>query len=481
MNKTNTNIKRNTKYRQSYHITPQQNWMNDPNGLVYWNNEYHVFFQHEPNKTSPGLMHWGHVRSKDLIHWEHLPHALIPEEEYEKDGCWSGSAVDNQGTLSLFYTGHKEVDPELESVKQVQCLAVSTDGVNFEKSKHNPVIDSFPKEGSAHFRDPKVWKHKDEWYMVVGTRKGNVGKVVLYRSLDLVSWDYVGVMLERNGNQGSMWECPDVFPLGEKHILMLSPIGIEEEGYRYQNHQNTVYFVGDLDYDTGQFHPESFQELDLGFDFYAAQTFSDSMDRRLMLGWMDMWESPIPTIKEGWAGSMTVPRVLSLSSDNQLIMSPVSELEKLRENHWGAHHLEWSNGHILPVGGESLEVEMMLKFREECEFAIAVRTSEEIDEQTIIKLDAYNQLITLDRSKSGEGVSGVRYANFSLREQETVSLRIFIDHSSVELFLNGGELVMSARIYPDPSSTNIKLIGSEESIEIPLINVWKLKSIWNHN
>lgn len=185
------------RYRLGYHIMPRANWINDPNGLIQFKGEYHVFFQHHPYDEHWGPMHWGHVKSKDLIHWEHLPVALAPGDEFDQSGCFSGSAVDDHGRLALIYTGHNIIDQEKDLFYQTQNIAVSQDGTVFEKLQENPVITEPPEDSARHFRDPKVWKHRDVWYMVIGnSSKENVGRVVLYRSPDLRDWEYAGILAQ---------------------------------------------------------------------------------------------------------------------------------------------------------------------------------------------------------------------------------------------------------------------------------------------
>ena len=212
-------------------------------------------------------MHWGHARSKDLVHWEHLPVALAPEGPEDKDGCFSGSAVVDGDTLALIYTGHKfHGDPsDEENLYQVQCLATSRDGIHFERQ--GMVLDTPP--GLHHFRDPKVWRVGDSWYMIVGARVGDTGQVRLYRSDDLHQWHEEGVLDEAEEKMGYMWECPDFFTLGDKHVLMFSPQGLAAQGYENRNLFQSGYLLGD--WQSGQrFAREGqFVEMDHGHDFSA--------------------------------------------------------------------------------------------------------------------------------------------------------------------------------------------------------------------
>jgi beta-fructofuranosidase len=199
-------------HRLAYHFMAPAGWMNDPNGLIHWRAAYHIFYQHNPYEPGWGAMHWGHALSRDLVRYEHRPVALAPSEPYESPGggCFSGSAVDDGGTLTLIYTSTAD--------HQAQSIATSADGVHFEKYAGNPVIPAPPPQGNgSDFRDPKVWRHDGAWWMVVGSRDGELGNVLLYRSDDLRNWDFVSVLCQSDGTQGRMWECPDLYPLADRY------------------------------------------------------------------------------------------------------------------------------------------------------------------------------------------------------------------------------------------------------------------------
>jgi len=202
----------NQQYRGAFHLLPPIGWMNDPNGFVYFRGEYHLFYQFYPYDSVWGPMHWGHAKSKDLLHWEELPVALAPSESYDKDGCFSGSAIVKDDKLYLLYTGH--VDDE-EKREETQCLAVSTDGITFEKIPTNPVIHAHHIEGIADiadFRDPKVFEYQGSYYAVVASKTPDErGQILLFASSNLVDWTFTSVLLEGEKGQGIMWECPDFF------------------------------------------------------------------------------------------------------------------------------------------------------------------------------------------------------------------------------------------------------------------------------
>ncbi|MFZ3589531.1 glycoside hydrolase family 32 protein [Bacillus sp. DJP31] len=452
-------------YRLGYHIMTPRGWMNDPNGLIQYNGEYHVFYQHYPYDSKWGPMHWGHVVSDDLVHWKHMPISLAPSEDYDIGGCFSGSAVNNNGILTLIYTGHvDEKDP-----KEVQCLAYSEDGVTFSKEERNPVIGYPPEDGSQDFRDPKVWKHEEQWYMVLGTGKDEVGKALLYRSNDLREWEYIGVMAESDGTLGYMWECPDLFKLGNKHVLVLSPM---KDGWQNR------YIVGELDYETGKFKQEADYQLDYGFHFYAPQTLEDECGRRLLIGWMDMWETKMPSQKNGWAGAMTIPRELTLSDENLLIIKPVSELEKLRAKEFSVELGKVNSNVFEGISGRRLEIKGEFELVEgDTTFSIGLCESEDGQEETVITYDGGKEQLTVDLQKSGEGLSGIASVPVALNEGK-LSLHIFLDHSSLEVFVNDGQSVLTNRIYPKETSDGVYFKVESGKVNVIALEVWELKSIW---
>lgn len=291
--------------RFRYHFEPSKGWMNDPNGLIYFRGEYHAFFQHYPHAPQWGQMHWGHAVSRDLIHWEELPIALYPDQSYENDGgCFSGSAIEKDGRLYLFYTS---VSHELG---QTQSVAWSDDGIHFTKYSGNPVIRTNPV-GLPDFRDPKVTYIDGSYYMVVGSGNEISGKVLLFRSADLLNWEYVGILFEGE-EYAHCIECPDFFQLGEKYVLMFSKINEKE--------RSTHFVVGD--FVDGKLVNASISRPEWGIDFYAPQTFTDGR-RRIMIGWMYHW-GKMATDGIGFAGALSIPRELSLHN-RQILNFPVRE------------------------------------------------------------------------------------------------------------------------------------------------------------
>ncbi|MBD1382849.1 glycoside hydrolase family 32 protein [Metabacillus arenae] len=468
----------NNRYRLGYHIMAPANWINDPNGLIQFNGEYHVFYQHHPYDENWGPMHWGHVKSKDLVHWEHCRVALAPGDACDKDGCFSGSGVDHDGKLTLIYTGHHYIDKEKDLFYQNQNIAVSQDGVTFEKVGENPVIAEPPADSSHHFRDPKVWKHDDTWYMILGnSTKDDVGRVILYRSSDLRNWEYIGVLAQSDGTLGYMWECPDFFELDGKYVLLISPQGIEEKGDLYKNLFQTGYLVGEYDYNTNKFEHGSFTELDNGHDFYAVQTFLDDKGRRIAIGWMDMWESDMPTKADGWCGALTLPRVVTMGSNNKLLMNPVEELALLRETeHEVSTNQIISGSYLAEIKEELLEIKATFDLKNTSAQSVGIKIRGIEQEEAVLTYQLDHQKLTLDCSKLGKEKDGVR--NTILEESDQLSVHVFIDRSSIEVFVNNGQATMTSRIYPREERLGIELFTENGDVKIEEFTYWKLKDVW---
>lgn len=470
---------KNDRFRLHYHFMPPTGWMNDPNGLIQYRGEYHVFYQHDPYGPQQGPMHWGHAKSRDLIRWEHLPVALAPSETYDwvaegiGGGCWSGSAVDDDGLFTLIYTGH--VDGRRP--EEVQCLATSTDGIRFEKAAFNPVIEGPPEPDGFGFRDPKVWKRGDCWYMVVGFGKGGFGKALFYRSFNLREWEYVGPAAESDGTMGDMWECPDLFPLGEgnRHVLVISPMNMGET--------KTMYLSGDFDYETGRLSVEHAERLDYGFDFYAPQTFLDDRGRRLLFGWMNIWGSAMPERGDGWMGAFTIPREIQPAEGGKIRMVPVPELRELRGGHHAVDAQRIPEGAEVPLAGIRAEaLELIAVFdvsaSKDAEFGILLRCSEDDSERTEVRYCPASGILSMDRNRSGIGDKGISETSIAPTDDGRIKLHLFLDRSSVELFANDGVRTITNRIYPDPSSRGIKLFARSGPASLVSLDVWELKSIW---
>lgn len=430
--RANAEAVRRSPHALNYHIAAPSGWINDPNGLVRFGGRYHVFYQHYPYEPKWGPMHWGHVSSTDLAHWRHEPVALAPDQPYEK-GCFSGSAVDDDGVLTLIYTAHDDANP----IKETQCIARSRDGVTFEKSPLNPVIPSFPEGCANDFRDPKVWKQDGRWQLVAGTIHDGKGCVVLYSSDDLEHWEYRGIMCESDGTLGSMWECPNFCRVDGQDVLIISPM-------QMPGHKNLAIF-GKFDCPSGKMTIDHWQELDLGEDFYAAQVMTDG-DRTLLIGWMDMWGKPYPTQKDLWAGALTIPRELSVR-DGRLLQTPAKELEALRREKIID---SGSADSVNALTGDSLE--------------LCIDLSNPDGDFMLSDPDGILLQVTLGGNEAFFALPNGRTVSASV-STTAPQLRVFVDRSSVECFVNGGEACFTQRIYPRGNVLKYRLSGSVSHVD----------------
>lgn len=441
-------------YRLNYHLLPPIGLVNDPNGLSFFKGRYHFFYQWNPLEESHGAKFWGHYSSEDLATWRHEPIALVPSEWYERNGCYSGSAVVSDDHLFLFYTGN--VKNDASERETYQCLAVSEDGVHFEKK--GPII-TLPEGFTAHFRDPKVWKRGATWHMVIGAQTSEgAGAVVLYTSDDLYRWNYKGIIAGagRDALGGYMWECPDLLEFDEGDVLLISPQGIEPEEDRYQNLFQSGYMTGALDVDSSRFSHGDFSELDKGFDFYAPQTMTDEAGRRILVAWMGMTDSQEPyhpTLNYHWIHALTIPRELELK-DGVLLQRPVKELKKLRTGAFSVRSKELLAGEKWDFEGMGVESkELIIEVLKVGSFSIHLRNEAEIH------YDCQKGRVTLTRRRLDDGSTERRRVDVS-RVQK---LHLFLDHSSLELFLNDGEHVLTARYFPRVSDDSI-IFHSKENV-----------------
>jgi beta-fructofuranosidase len=460
--------------RYTYHVMGEIGWINDPNGFVFYNDEYHLFYQHNPYSALWGPMHWGHVYSDDLVKWEYLPIAVAPIVDDAGGGAaFSGSAIEYNGDLYLMYT-------ENWIGYQHQVIAKSSDGITFEKiNDGNPVIDDslLPwYTNPIDFRDPKIFIHDDVFYSVIGSRQINdFGQVLLFKSEDLLEWELVGPVIQGSvsttSKLGYMLECPDIFTLNDKSVLILSPQQIT--GHR--NQHGTAYVVGDLNYETGQLENWSFdniKEIDYGFDFYAPQTMIDDQGRRIMVAWMQSWNRIPLTTGLGWAGAMTFPRELRLDENNQLIQYPISELLNYRENHFEYHNqLDTLMKLNKSTNVADLEVELTVS---NGKTGITVLADDNGMGTDIYYEDGY---IVLDRTNSMGGrfpgdQNHITKVPIDVANGKTITLRVLLDRQSVEVFVNEGEIAITSTVVYYPDRNNIYLYSEKQSQFN--VNVWDL-------
>ena len=467
----------NDDWRQKYHIQGIVGLINDPNGFSQFNGKYHLFYQWNPLGTNHKNKTWAHSTSEDLLHWERRKTALRPDTWYSKDGVYSGSGIVIEGKLYLFYTGNvKNENGERESY---QCIAVSEDGENFKRWE--PSIVNQPDGYTRHIRDPKIWEKDGKYYAVLGIQNNNLeGKVVLYSSKNLKKWKFLGEIAGANrgtlGEFGYMWECPDYFQMKDEKtgeivdLLIACPQGLDSEGDLYNNKYQSGYFFGNMDYEKPEFNITSkFIELDRGNDFYAPQSMKDKEGRRIIVGWMGIpEEEDFPTINSEWLHCLTLPRELKVI-DGILYQHPISEMKNIRgeKNQFDSHFLKGET-----EIGKGVTYELIARFSDiNSDFGLKLRANDDKSSETVIKFDFKDKKLILDRSRGEQSDKRVR--KVFLGDRKELELRIFVDNSSIEIFVNNGEEVFSSRIFPKVGADKI-IVFSEDNINVN-IEKWEWK------
>jgi fructan beta-fructosidase len=481
-------------YRPQFHFTPEEKWMNDPNGLVYSNGKYHLFYQYYPDSTVWGPMHWGHAVSKDLLKWEHKPIALFPD----KNGLiFSGSAVIDKENTSSFGTKEKpamvaiftyhDMQGEQSGKKdfQTQGIAYSLDdGDSWTKYEGNPVIGN---DGIKDFRDPKVfWNVKEKkWTMLLVAGD----HLQIWNSPNLMEWKKVSEFGKEKGAHGGVWECPDLFPLKiegsdiEKWVLLISiNPGAPNGG------SGTQYFIGDFDGTTFTTDQTESRWIDLGRDNYAGVTFNDTPNNeRIFIGWMSNWDYARDTPTEKWRSAMTVPRKLTLrkiEGEVFLVNYPLDNMKGIEDKANLASQFELINNQ---------KKEIPLKYGNQSEIRYTVKNpkmklyfSNEAGDSFAIVIDRENKMVTFDRDKSGKVdfsekfTGGLQNMVMSNLPEEAVEVRLFIDHSSMELFINGGQYVMTNQLFSNEFYSVLTLENnSSDKLKINDFSERKVARIWD--
>jgi len=459
-------------HRPQYHFLPPANWLNDPNGVIQWQGQYHIFYQYNPNGPFWGTIHWGHAVSTDLVHWEHLPIALTPDPgTVDADGCWSGYIVNDDGVPTLIYTG-------LRNRVQLPCLATSPDNlVTWQKYDGNPIIPA-PPEGLevTGFRDHSIWRAADGlWYQIIGTGfKQGGGAALLYRSTNLRQWEYLHPLYSGDFDKvGIVWECPDFMALGDKHVLLISSTADRQ----------AVYYIGN--YNDYKFEPiHEVRRLDYGGYLYAPQTLEDAIGRRIMWGWIREGRSSQSQKAAGWTGVMSLPLLLSLQANNDLSLSFAPELQELRGKHYHLDNFEIEQEYLIEQAkGDCLEIIIEFEPAEAAEFGFGLRCSPDNSEQTLLGYKPLQESLTLDCAQSSldkEVNQPVQSGKHKLETGEGLKLHLFLDRSVIEICANN-QSYFTGRVYPTRTdSQGLKLFAQAGRVKVKSLNIWELKSIWQN-
>jgi fructan beta-fructosidase len=483
-------------YRPQFHFSPPSGWMNDPNGMVYHMGEYHLFYQHNPDSTVWGPMHWGHAVSKDMIHWEHLPIALYPDS---LGTIFSGSAVvdvdntsglgnkDNPAMVAVFTYHQTEGEKAGRKDYQTQGMAYSVDkGRTWKKYKQNPVLKN---PGIKDFRDPKVVWHQDskKWVMILAV----TDHVELYGSKDLKSWSKLSEFGKTYGAHGSVWECPDLFPLQvngqQKWVMLVSLSGGPNGG------SATQYFVGNFDGNTFKSDNPAKTTLwmDYGKDNYAGVTWANvpkSDGRRLFMGWMSNWQyaNQVPT--SSWRSAMTIARELSLKPTPQgirLVSQPVKELASIRgesaeiQSQSISGEVDITKSISFPLS----TTELLFNFDSINESKdVGIELSNAQGQKLLIGYEPANKQFYIDRRQAGKKDFSKEFAGKHTAPGESkaqsIKLYVLLDVASVELFADDGEMVMTEIVFPDEVYNQLKIYAKGGSVQLAGGKITKIESIW---
>lgn len=477
-------LNKKEKYRPQFHFTPKEKWMNDPNGLVYFKNNYHLFYQYYPDSTVWGPMHWGHAKSKDLLTWEHRPVALYPDD---LGYIFSGSAViDKENTggfgenaMVAIYTYHDPVKEKAGQIDyQTQGIAYSLDeGETWTKYQNNPVIKN---PGIRDFRDPKVswYEPKKVWQMVLVAKD----EVQFYESKNLKDWSKFSTFRFDDKPPLGVWECPDLFKLPvensseEKWVLIISHGGNSSPN----GGSGTRYFIGDYDGTTFTTNQKKSQWIDYGTDNYAGVTFNNEPNgKRVFIGWMSNWNYATTTPTEKWRSAMTLPRELKLiKSEGKYLVK--SQLTNTFNNILKEVSEKDVKGNI-PLDFEYKELQQsIISFKAEISDKLDLQFSNTLGDVYKVSYNKTSGDFYTDRTKSGKVDFNESFFKSSVQKmnigsKNKIKIDIILDASSIEIFVNDGEYVMTNQIFPKESFTRFN-IQKDDGLEIKNFTIKKIKS-----
>ena len=458
------------EHRPQYHPLPPAAWTNEPHGLIFWKGDYHLFYQKNPTGPYWGQIQWGHMASRDLIHWTHLPVALVPEPGADQQGCWSGSSTINRDVPTIVYTGG-------DGQKATICIATSQDDMkSWKKYSGNPVITSPPTELHAkEFRDPFVWNEGEMFYMIIGSGIADVGgTALLYKSRNMIHWQFLKPLLVGDKkDSGIFWEMPVFGRVGDKHVLMVTEVPARDS-----------YWIGTWKNET--FIPDSVKprRLELINHYLSPSIRLDQQGRLIAIGIIPETRKPSEIFAAGWAHVYGVPRVVSLSADGQLRQEPLPELQELREAHRRYDNIQVSsdaNSVLHGLEGDTIEIIAEFTRRKAERFGLKLRCSPDGQEETRIYYDSFDRSLNIDRSRSSVNPAverNVRSGKLELSPDEPLTLHIFLDHSVIEVFVNR-RATFTSRIYPTrPDSRGLDVFAEGGHALLNSLDVWKMKSIW---
>lgn len=415
--------------RLQFHLMPNGGWLNDPNGLFSLSKINHIYYQYSPFTTKWGLKCWGHYTTKDWINYKEEEVFLFPDSIYDKDGAYSGSAFVENNKINYFYTGNvkytdKDYDYILDGREQNTIKITSNDGFVYSDKKLILSNNDYPKDMSKHVRDPKIIKFLDTYYMILGARTiHNQGCALIYKSDDLENFSY-HMCIKSNQDLGYMWECPDLFQQNDEWFLIFCPQFVYENTKKDQ----CAYMHLNLNLPEKKYSINYYRLLDFGFDFYAPQSYIDERDRRILIGWMGMPDSTYKDVSENkndWIHALSIPREIIINQ-NKILQKPLEELKNLRD--------------------KSITLEECKNYKT---FELNIFDISKLDINIgEIHISYDEKLFLLDLSKCGMSRKKVEISIDSIK-----NITIFKDTTSIEIFINDGEFVITSRCF----NTNTKV------------------------
>ena len=436
------------QWHNKFHLEMPKGLVNDPNGLCYHQGKYQIFFQWNPFGCEHKHKHWTYTQTTDFINYTKPQIALAPVDKFDKDGCYSGSARSKNNKLEIIYTANLKDEQNIRYPRQV--LVKQDDDGKFIKEKI--IIDTVPKGYTTHFRDPYIFTKNNRSFIILGAQRENLtGCALIYEEID-ENWIFRGELKTQLTDFGYMWECPNLFTIDDKDILVFCPQGLKAQKYQYQNLYQAGYLIGQFNPDTLEFTHGEFHEFDMGFDFYAPQVLVHE-NRHILIGWVGMPDKlqDYPTINDGWVHSLTLPRELILKND-KLYQRPISELNELNQN----TTTKINTDKISLSANKKLEISIPLKDISSWQGKLKFN-----DEYILLTYDKNTSVFTIDRNQLKLGGKGIR--QFLVKTQNELNLSIYIDSSIIELYLQDGEYYATFCYYPTENTPDIYLIQNTDN------------------
>ncbi len=431
------------QWHNKFHLEMPKGLVNDPNGLCYHQGKYQIFFQWNPFGCEHKHKHWTYTQTTDFINYTKPQIALAPVDKFDKDGCYSGSARSKNNKLEIIYTANLKDEQNIRYPRQV--LVKQDDDGKFIKEKI--IIDTIPKGYTTHFRDPYIFTKNNRSFIILGAQRENLtGCALIYEEID-ENWIFRGELKTRLIDFGYMWECPNLFTIDDKDILVFCPQGLKAQKYQYQNLYQSGYLIGQFNPDTLEFTHGEFHEFDMGFDFYAPQVLIHE-NRHILIGWVGMPDKlqDYPTINDGWVHSLTLPRELILKND-KLYQRPISELNELNQN----TTTKINTDKISLSTNKKLEISIPLKDISSWQGKLKFN-----DEYILLTYDKNTSVFTIDRNQLKLGGKGIR--QFLVKAQDELNLSVYIDNSIIELYLQDGKYYATFCYYPTNDNPIFDLI-----------------------